>query len=50
MKTLTGGSFVKLENKEKIENLIFPAKEMANATVETDGFVYEPENNRRLDG
>lgn len=48
MQILTGGSFVKLENKEKIENLIFTAKEMANAAVETDGFASEPENNRRL--
>lgn len=48
MQILTGGSFVKLENKEKIENLIFTAKEMANAAVETDGFLNEPENNRRL--
>lgn len=48
MQILTGGSFVKLENKEKIENLIFTAKEMANAAVETDGFASEPENNKRL--
>lgn len=48
MQILTGGSFVKLENKEKIENLIFTAREMANAAVETDGFTSETENNRRL--
>lgn len=48
MQILTGGSFVKLESKERIENLIFTAKEMANAAIETDGFTSEPENNRRL--
>ena len=48
MQILSSGSFVKLENKEKIENLIFTAKEMANAANETDGFVNEPENNKRL--
>ncbi len=48
MQILSSGSFVKLENKEKIENLIFTAKEMANAANETDGFVNETENNKRL--
>lgn len=48
MQILTGGSFVKLEQKDKIENLIFTAREMANAAVETDGFTNETENNQRL--
>lgn len=48
MQILNSGSFVKLENKEKIENLIFTAKEMANAANETGGFVNESENNKRL--
>lgn len=48
MQILSSGSFVNLDNKEKIESLIFTAKEMANAAVETEGFVNEAENNKRL--
>lgn len=48
MQILSSGSFVNLDNKEKIESLIFTAKEMGRAANETDGFVNEPENNKRL--
>lgn len=48
MQILSSGSFVNLDNKEKIESLIFTAKEMGRAAIETEGFVNEPENNRRL--
>mgnify|MGYP000477538039 CR=1 FL=1 len=48
MEILSSGSFVNLENREKIEQLIYTAREIAGAAVETDGFVNETENNRRL--
>lgn len=48
MQILSSGSFINLENQEKIEQLIFTAKEIAGAAVGTDGFVNEDENNRRL--
>lgn len=48
MEILSSGSFVNLENQGKIEQLIYTAREIANAAVETDGFANEEENNRRL--
>ena len=48
MQILSSGSFVNLENGEKIEQLIFTAREIANAAVETEGFASGEENNRRL--
>lgn len=48
MQILSSGSFVNLDNKEKIESLVFTAKEMGRAANETEGFVNEPENNKRL--
>lgn len=48
MQILSSGSFINLENREKIEQLIFTAKEIAAAAVETEGFVSDGENNRRL--
>ena len=48
MQILSSGSFINLENQEKIEQLIFTAREIAQAAVETDGFVNQEENNRRL--
>ncbi len=48
MEILNSGSFINLENQEKIEQLIFTAKEIANAAVETDGFINNEENNKRL--
>ncbi len=48
MEILTSGSFINLENQGKIEQLIYTAKEIANAAVETDGFVNSEENNQRL--
>lgn len=40
-KSLSSSSFINLENQEKIEQLIFTAKEIANVSVETEGFVNE---------
>jgi hypothetical protein len=48
MEILNSGSFINLENQEKIEQLIFTAKEIAKAAVETDGFINSEENNRRM--
>jgi len=48
MQILTSGSFINLENQEKVEQLIFTAREIAGAAVETDGFASSEENNKRL--
>ncbi|MBK8467584.1 MAG: hypothetical protein IPL32_17345 [Chloracidobacterium sp.] len=38
MQILNSGSFINLENREKIEQLIFTARELANAASQTEGF------------
>ena len=48
MQILSSGSFINTDNQEKIEQLIFTAKEIADAAVKTDGFVNDEENNKRL--
>lgn len=48
MQILTSGSFINLDNAEKIEQLIFTAKAIADSAVQTDGFVSSEENNKRL--
>jgi hypothetical protein len=48
MEILSSGSFVNLENQGKIEQLIYTAREIANAAVGTDGFVNQEENTKRL--
>ena len=48
MEILSSGSFVNLENQGKIEQLAYTAREIAAAAVETNGFVNEEENNKRL--
>ena len=48
MQILTSGSFINLENQEKIEQLVFTAKEIAGAAVSTDGFTSSEDNNKRL--
>lgn len=48
MQVLTSGSFVNLDNQEKIEQLIFTAKEIAAAAAGADGFNNEEESNRNF--
>lgn len=48
MQVLTSGSFINLDNQEKIEQLIFTAKEIAVAASGADGFNNEEENNRKF--
>jgi hypothetical protein len=48
MQILTSGSFVNLDNQEKIDQLIFTAKAIADSAVQTDGFQSDDENNKRL--
>ena len=48
MQILSSGSFINLENREKIEQLIFTAKELANAASQTQGFVNAGTTNQRL--
>lgn len=48
MQILTSGSFINLENQEKIDGLIFTAKAIADSAVETDGFANCEENNKHL--
>ncbi len=48
MQILSSGSFINTDNQEKIEQLIFTAKEIAETAVKTDGFVNDEENNKRL--
>lgn len=48
MQILTSGSFVNLDNQEKIDQLVFTAKAIAESATETDGFQSDEENNKRL--
>lgn len=48
MQILRSGSFVNLDNQEKIDQLIFTAKAIADSATETDGFQSDEENNKRL--
>ncbi len=48
MQILSSGSFINLENREKIEQLIFTAKELANTASQTAGFVNAGVNNQHL--
>lgn len=48
MQILKSGSFVNLDNQEKIDHLIFTAKAIADSAAETDGFQSSEENNKRL--
>lgn len=48
MQILSSGSFINLENQEKIEQLIFTAAEIANAAHQTGGFSNEEENNQKF--
>lgn len=48
MEILTSGSFINLENQDKIEQLKFTALELANAAINTEGFVNEEEPARKL--
>ena len=48
MQILTSGSFINLENREKIEQLIFTARELANAASQAEGFINAGPSNGRL--
>lgn len=48
MQILTSGSFVNLDNQEKIDALVYTAKAIADSAVQTDGFQSDEENNKRL--
>lgn len=48
MQILNGGSFVSLDSAEKIEQLVFTAKQIARTAVETEGFVNIEANNRQI--
>lgn len=48
MQILTSGSFINLDNGEKIEQLVFTAKAIADSAVQTEGFASSEENNKRL--
>ncbi len=48
MQILSSGSFINLENREKIEQLIFTARELANAASQTEGFVNAGPSNGQL--
>lgn len=48
MQILTSGSFINFDNGEKIEQLIFTAKAIADSAVQTEGFTSSEENNKRL--
>ena len=48
MQILTSGSFINFDNGEKIEQLIFTAKAIADSAVQTEGFVSSEDNNKRL--
>ena len=48
MEILSSGSFINLENQEKIEQLKFTASELANAALETEGFVNDDESGKCL--
>jgi hypothetical protein len=48
MQVLTSGSFINLDNQEKVEQLIFTAKEIAVAASGSDDFNNEEESNRNF--
>jgi hypothetical protein len=48
MEILSSGSFIDLENREKIERLTFTARELANAAAASEGFSGEEEPARAL--
>ncbi len=48
MQILTSGSFINLDNQEKVEQLIFTAKAIADSAVQTEGFASDEGNNKRL--
>lgn len=48
MQILTSGSFINLDNQEKVEQLIFTAKAIADSAVQTEGFISSEDNNKRL--
>ena len=48
MEILSSGSFINLENQEKIERLQSTAVELANAAVDTEGFTNDEESGKRL--
>ncbi len=48
MEILSSGSFINLENQEKIERLIFTATELAKAAIESEDFVNKEEPARKL--
>jgi phosphoribosylformylglycinamidine (FGAM) synthase PurS component len=48
MEILSAGAFINLENQEKIEQLKYTARELANAAIETEGFVNEEGAARKL--
>ena len=48
MQILSSGSFINLENREKIEQLIFTARELANAAGQAEGFVNAGPSNGQL--
>jgi hypothetical protein len=48
MEILSSGSFINLENQEKIEQLKSTAVQLANAAMETEGFVNDEESGRHL--
>lgn len=48
MQILSSGSFINRENREKIEQLIFTARELANAASQAEGFINAGPSNGRL--
>lgn len=48
MEILSAGTFINLDNQEKIEELKFTAFELANAAMETEGFVNTEESGKNL--
>ena len=48
MEILSSGAFINLENQEKIEQLKFTAFELANAALDTTGFVNTEESGKNL--
>ncbi len=48
MEILSSGSFINLDNEEKIEQLVFTAQEIAETAIKTEGFEANEENNKKL--
>lgn len=48
MELMTSGSFINLENREKIAQLEFTAREIAETAANTEGFSFDEEKNKRL--